>query len=124
MAKAVYHSIIMAPNKVRRIVNLVRGKSLAEAEQTLATLPHRASAVVAKTLKSAAANAENNENADRESLVISKIFVDEGTRMKRYLPRARGRADTIRKRTSHLTVVVEPKEESQSSRRRAKKGQA
>ena len=123
MAKAVNHSIIMAPNKMRRLANLVRGKSLAEAEQTLATLPHRASATIAKTLKSAAANAENNENADRDTLIVRQIFVDEGARMRRYLPRARGRADVIRKRTSHLTIVVEP-QEGRAGRRHAKKGRA
>ncbi len=108
MAKAIYRHIIMAPNKVRRIANLVRGQSVAEAEALLATLPQRAREVVAKTLKSAAANAENNEGAERDALRISTIFVDEGMTIKRFQPRARGRADRIRKRTSHLTVVVEP----------------
>ena len=110
MAKAIYRHIMTAPNKVRRVANLLRGKSLAEAEATLASLPQRAVAAVAKTLKSAAANAENNEGANRDALFVSRIFVDEGTRLRRYLPRARGRADTVRKRMSHLTVVVEPRE--------------
>lgn len=122
MAKAVFRYIIMSPTKIRRIANLVRGKSLGEAEQTLATLPQRASQVVARTLKSAAANAENNESADRESLFIREIYVDEGPRMRRYLPRARGRADLIRKRTAHLTIVVEPKEETQRAARRRERG--
>lgn len=106
----------MSPNKVRRIADLVRGLPVAEADMRLAQLPHMASQVVAKTLKSAAANAENS-GLSREELYISQIFVDEGPRLRRFLPRARGRADLIRKRTSHLTVVVEAREGTRSPAR-------
>ena len=123
MAKAVWRYILMSPTKVRRIANLIRGKSVQEAEQLLATLPQRARPVVGKTLKSAIANAENNEGADREQLWIREVFVDEGPRLRRYLPRARGRADLIRKRTAHLTIVVVPREDAATGGRRTERSQ-
>jgi large subunit ribosomal protein L22 len=82
-----------------------------EAQQILAFTPQRAGGAIAKVIKSAAANAESNEQLDPESLFISEIRVDEGMTWRgRYLPRARGRADRILKRTSHVTVVVDEKE--------------
>jgi large subunit ribosomal protein L22 len=100
----------MSPVKVRRIARLVRGKSVDEAQHILAVSPQRASKVLSKVIKSAAANAENNEQLDRESLYVSEIQINEGPTWKRFLPRARGRADRILKRTSHITVVVDEKE--------------
>jgi large subunit ribosomal protein L22 len=100
----------MSPVKVRRIARLVRGKSVDEAQHILAVSPQRASKVLSKVIKSAAANAENNEQLDRESLYVSEIQINEGPTWKRFLPRARGRADRILKRTSHITVVVDERE--------------
>ncbi|MCS6858713.1 MAG: 50S ribosomal protein L22 [Abditibacteriales bacterium] len=112
MARAVLRHVRMSPFKVRRVANLVRGKSVDEAQRILAVSPQRASGVLAKVIKSAAANAETNEQLDRESLYITAIYVDEGPTWKRFLPRARGRADRILKRTSHITVVVDEREGS------------
>lgn len=109
-SKAILRHVRMSPVKVRRVANLVRGKSVDEAQRLLAASRQRAGGVLAKVIKSAAANAENNEQLDRESLYISEIQVNEGPTWKRYLPRARGRADRILKRTSHITVVVDERE--------------
>lgn len=100
----------MSPVKVRRVANLVRGKSVDEAQRILAISPQRASGVLSKVIKSAAANAENNEQLDPESLYITEIQINAGSTWKRFQPRARGRADRILKRTSHITVVVDEKE--------------
>ncbi len=110
MAKAILRHVRMSPVKVRRIANLVRGKSVDEAQHILAVSTQRASGVLSKVIKSAAANAENNEQLDRESLYVSEIQINEGPTWKRFQPRARGRADRILKRTSHITVVVDERE--------------
>lgn len=109
-SRAILRHVRMSPVKVRRIARLVRGKSVDEAQHILAVSPQRASKVLSKVIKSAAANAENNEQLDRESLYVSEIQINEGPTWKRFLPRARGRADRILKRTSHITVVVDEKE--------------
>ena len=90
--------------KARRVVDLVRGKSVSEALAILKYAPQAASEPVAKVVASAAANAENNFGLD---LVISQAWADEGPTMRRFRPRAQGRAFHVRKRTSHITVVVE-----------------
>jgi large subunit ribosomal protein L22 len=95
------------PMKVRRVVDLVRGRSADEALAILQFAPQAASEPVAKVLKSAMANAENNLDLDPETLWISKAYVDEGPTLKRFRPRAQGRAYRIRKRTSHITIEVE-----------------
>ncbi len=107
MAKAILRDLRMTPLKVRRVANLVKGKSVEEALQILALDTHVASPVLAKVVKSAAANATNNEGADEDRLFVRTIMIDKGKTMKRYLPRSRGRADTIFKRMAHITVVVE-----------------
>jgi large subunit ribosomal protein L22 len=101
----------MSAQKVRLVVDVVRGKSVAQALAILQYMPHKAAREVARTIKSAAANAENNFNMVPEDLVVKTIYADEGPTMKRFMPRARGRADRIRKRTSHITVIVDDGEE-------------
>jgi len=95
------------PMKVRRVVDLIRGRNAAEALAVLRFAPQAASEPVAKVLASAVANAENNLDLDPETLWISAAYVDEGPTLKRFRPRAQGRAYRIRKRTSHITVEVE-----------------
>ena len=107
MAKAILRGLRMTPLKVRRVAKLVAGKPVIEAQSILALDTHVASPVLAKVIKSAAANAVNNEGADEDRLVVKTVMVDKGATLKRYLPRSRGRADVIQKRMSHITVVVE-----------------
>jgi large subunit ribosomal protein L22 len=110
-AKATAKYIRVAPNKARQVINLIRGKRVDEALAILKFKPKRVAEVVEKVLNSAIANAEHNFDMDRENLIVSQIYVDQGPSMKRIVPRAMGRADMIRKRTSHITVVVGEKEE-------------
>jgi large subunit ribosomal protein L22 len=97
----------VSPTKARRVIDLVRGKSVTDAIDILRWAPQAASEPVAKAIASAAANAQNNNGLDPATLVVSSIFADEGPTAKRIRPRAQGRAFRIRKRTSHITVVVE-----------------
>jgi large subunit ribosomal protein L22 len=97
----------VSPTKARRVVDLVRGMPAQEALQTLRFSPQEVSADVYKVVASAVANAEHNGRLDAETLYIRDAFVDEGPTFKRFRPRAQGRAYRIRKRTSHITVVVE-----------------
>ncbi|KXO96262.1 50S ribosomal protein L22 [Tsukamurella pseudospumae] len=106
-ASATARFVRVTPMKARRVIDLVRGK---DAEQALAILrfaPQAASEPVAKVLASAIANAQNNLGLDPRTLVVSEAYANEGPTMKRIQPRAQGRAYRIRKRTSHITVVVE-----------------
>jgi large subunit ribosomal protein L22 len=96
----------LSPQKARLVVDLVRGKPVGEALEILTFSTQKAAGLVRKVVESAIANAENNEAADVDELRISEIFVNEGLRMKRIKPRAKGRADRIVKRTSHITVTV------------------
>jgi large subunit ribosomal protein L22 len=104
--QAVAKYVRIAPRKVRRVVDLVRGKYVDEALRTLQFLPNRAAKQVGKVVKSAAANAENNFAMDAETLKITTAFVDVGPTMKRVQPGAMGRAHRILKRSSHITVKV------------------
>jgi large subunit ribosomal protein L22 len=97
----------VTPMKARRVVDLIRGLPAREALTVLQFAPQSASEPVYKVLASAVANAENNDRLDPDTLQVSAAFVDEGPTMKRFRPRAQGRAYRIRKRTSHITVVVE-----------------
>ena len=97
----------VSASKARRVIDLVRGKGVEEALDILRWAPQAASEPVAKVIASAAANAQNNEGLDPSSLVVATIHADEGPTAKRIRPRAQGRAYRIRKRTSHITVVVE-----------------
>ena len=104
VARARY--VRMSPMKVRRVVDLVRGMPVGQAASVLRFAQQSAAGPVAKLVASAVANAENNFDLDPSTLVISTITVDEGPTMKRFQPRAQGRAYRIRKRTSHITVEV------------------
>ncbi|GAA3756072.1 hypothetical protein GCM10022225_46370 [Plantactinospora mayteni] len=106
-ARAVARHVRISPTKARRVVNLVRGLPAKEALTVLQFAPQAASEQVYKVLASAIANAENNERLDPDALLVSEAFVDEGPTMKRFQPRAQGRAYRIRKRTCHITIVVE-----------------
>lgn len=108
-AKAVARTVRIAPRKVRLVVDLIRGRKLDEAYAILFNTNRGASPAVAKVLKSAVANAENNFGMDREKLYVKEAYVDEGTTLKRFQPRAKGSAFEILKRTSHITVVVAEK---------------
>ncbi|SHF09968.1 LSU ribosomal protein L22P [Seinonella peptonophila] len=105
-AKAVVRTVRIAPRKARLVIDLIRGKSVEEALAILRFTPRAASPIIEKVLNSAVANAEHNYNLDSNRLVVAKAFVDEGPTMKRFKPRAMGRASRINKRTSHITVVV------------------
>ncbi len=108
-AKAHLTALRVTPQKTRLVANLIRGKAVAEAESILRFTPRSSAAPMLKLLRSAKANAVNNHDMFEDSLVVSKIMVDEGPVIKRYLPRARGRADLLRKRTSHITIILEEK---------------
>jgi large subunit ribosomal protein L22 len=109
MAKAILRDLRMTPLKVRRVAKLVTGKPVEEAQQILALDTHIASPILSKVIKSAAANATNNEGADEDRLYVKTIMIDKSKTLRRYLPRSRGRADTLKKRMSHITVIVEEK---------------
>ena len=106
-AAAVARFVHVSPTKARRVIDLVRGKSVAEALDILRWAPQAASEPVAKVIASAAANAQNNNGLDPATLVVATVYADDGPTAKRIRPRAQGRAFRIRRRTSHITVVVE-----------------
>ena len=108
-AKAQARYVRVSPMKARRVVDLIRGLPAAQAQTVLRFAPQAASEQVGKVLDSAIANAEHNEQLDPTTLFVSAAYVDEGPTLKRFRPRAQGRAYRIRKRTSHITVVVEAK---------------
>jgi large subunit ribosomal protein L22 len=113
VGKATARFVSMSPTKVRRVIDLVRGMPATEASAIIKFDPHAASGPVGKVLASAVANAEHlahtrNERLDPDDLVVTQAFVDGGPTMKRFRPRAQGRAYRIRKRTSHITIVVTP----------------
>jgi len=110
-AKAIAKSVRIAPRKVRLVVDLIRGKDVGEAIAILRHTQRGASPVVEKVLNSAVANAEHNYEMDTDNLLISEAYVNEGATLKRFRPRAQGRASKINKRTSHITVVVTEKKE-------------
>ena len=110
--KAVSRYVRIAPRKARAVVDLVRGKSVTEAREILAFTNRAVAETVEKTLNSAVANAEHNNHLRADSLVVKRAFVDEGPTLKRIRPRAKGSASRIRKRTSHITIVVAPREEA------------
>jgi large subunit ribosomal protein L22 len=117
-AKAVAKYVRVSPYKVREVLDLVRGHHVERAQEILRFSERDAAAVVAKVLDSAIANAEHNEQVVSDELFVSACFADEGPTLKRWRPRARGRATRIRKRTCHITVVVSRLPESELGRRR------
>jgi large subunit ribosomal protein L22 len=106
-AKATARYVRVSPTKARRVVDLVRGRPAQEALDILTFAPQAASVDVYKVVRSAVANAENNHGLDPSTLFIGEAYVNEGPTLKRIRPRAQGRAYRIRKRTSHITIVVE-----------------
>lgn len=108
-AKAIARFVRISPRKAQQVIDLVRGKKVDEALAILKYTPKAAAPIVEKVVKSALANAENNHNMDRDSLYVAEIYADQGPTMKRFRPRAQGRATTIRKRTSHIGVVLKEK---------------
>ena len=105
LAQAKY--VRMTPMKCRRVIDLVRGMPIAQALDVLRFDVHAASDPIYKVLGSAIANAEHNRSLDRDDLYVAQAYVDEGPTLKRFRPRAQGRAFRIRKRTSHITIVVQ-----------------
>jgi large subunit ribosomal protein L22 len=116
----------VSATKARRVIDLVRGKSVSDALDILRWAPQAASEPVAKVIASAAANAQNNEGLDPSTLVVATVYADEGPTAKRIRPRAQGRAFRIRKRTSHITVIVEsrPSKEERGGGRSASAARA
>lgn len=104
--KAIARFVRMSPYKVRRVLDQIRGRSYREALIVLEFMPYRACEPVLKVLRSAVANAEHNANLDPTKLVVSQAYADGGPALKRFRPRAQGRAYKIRKPTCHITVAV------------------
>lgn len=109
-ARAIAKYIRVSPRKARLVMDLVRGKDVGVAKGILRNTPQKAARLIEKVLDSAVANAENNHEMVAEDLFISKCYIDEGPTLKRFRPRSMGSATRIRKRTSHITVVVSERE--------------
>ncbi|MBX9659798.1 MAG: 50S ribosomal protein L22 [Nitrospiraceae bacterium] len=105
-ARAILRFVRVAPRKARPVIDMIRGQQVPQALAMLKLTPRQAARVVEKILRSAVANAEQKEMGDSESMVISKAFVNGGPTLKRFRARSQGRANSIHKRTSHITVVV------------------
>ncbi|WP_251212050.1 50S ribosomal protein L22 [Adlercreutzia murintestinalis] len=110
--KAVSKYVRVSPRKARVVVDLIRGKQIENAREILAFSERAIAETVLKTLNSAVANAEHNNNLRADNLVVKTAFVDEGPTLKRIRPRAKGSASRINKRTSHITIIVAPREEA------------
>ncbi|MBK5092245.1 MAG: 50S ribosomal protein L22 [Actinobacteria bacterium] len=120
--RATARYVRVSPRKARLVTDLINGKDLTEARQILDYSPRAAARVVGKVLSSATANAENNNKLSPESLFVTRAYADEGPTLKRFRPRALGRATRINKRTSHITVVLEEKvPEREVTRRRLRR---
>lgn len=108
-AKAIAKGVRLTPRKARLVIDLIRGKGVAEADAILENLNNKASTLIRKVLVSAVANAENNLELNKENLYVKEAYINEGRTMKRGRAGAKGRPDPILKRTSHITVVVSEK---------------
>ncbi|MCR4419465.1 MAG: 50S ribosomal protein L22 [Clostridia bacterium] len=108
--RATARYVRLSPKKAQGVVSLIRGKGVDEAMAILRFTPQKAGRIIAKVLQSAVANAEHNHDLDRDRLYVARAYVDQGPSLKRYMPRAFGRANLMRHRTSHVTVVVAHKE--------------
>lgn len=108
-AKAKARFVRISPQRVRWLMNEVRGKKAGEALQFLSFSPQKGARILKKLIDSAVANAEAQSEVDVDALVVKRIFADEGPILKRFRPRAMGRASRIRRRTSHLTVILDEK---------------
>ena len=122
--RAVLRHSRMSAYKVRQVLNLIRDQDVTLAAEILANGDREAAAVVGKVLASAVANAVHNDGLDAEELFVSACYADEGSTLKRWRPRARGRATRIRKRTSHITIIVSRMPDERIARRRAKQSAA
>jgi large subunit ribosomal protein L22 len=120
-ARAVARHVRISATKARRVVNLVRGLPAQQALTVLQFAPQAASVPVYKVLASAIANAENNERLDPDALLVAEAYVDEGPTLKRFRPRAQGRAYRIRKRTCHITIAVEAVQVTRPAKKAAAK---
>jgi large subunit ribosomal protein L22 len=109
-ARAQARYVRIAPRKVRVVLDLIRGKNVDEALNILRFTPRASSKVIEKLVMSAAANAENNHDMNRDALYITECYADQGPIIKRYRPRAMGRASSIQKKTSHITIKLKEKE--------------
>lgn len=109
-ARAIAKFVRISPRKVRIVIDLIRGKDVADAFAILKFTPKRGAEILTKVLKSAVANAENNFDMDAGNLYVAACYVDQGPTLKRIQPRSRGQAFSILKRMSHITVVVKEKE--------------
>ncbi len=118
--RAVVRHVRMSAYKAREVLDLIRGKHVSEADDILALVERDAAIVIRKALASAVANAQNNDGQDPETLFVSACYADEGPTLKRWRPRARGRATRIRKRTCHITVIVSRMADDDIARREAK----
>jgi large subunit ribosomal protein L22 len=107
--RAVAKFVRISPRKIRLVMDQVRGRQVGEALNMLSFAPQRGAGILKKLVNSAIANAEQNTDVDVDSLYIMRVYADEGPTLKRWRPRAQGRATSIRKRTSHLTVVLNEK---------------
>ena len=105
--RAVSKYIRMSPSKIRRVLRQIQGKSYSEALLLLEFMPYASCAPIIKVLRSATANAKNNMGFDETKLIVKSAFADQGPTMKRFRPRAQGRAYKIQKKTSHITIVME-----------------
>ncbi len=105
-AKAIAKGVRIAPRKARLVIDLVRGKDVEEADVILSNINKEAARLIKKVLVSAVANAEHNFNMDKENLYVKEAYINEGQTMKRYRFGSRGHIDPIKKRTSHITIVV------------------
>ena len=108
--KATAKTLRIPPRKARIVIDLIRGKDVAEAAAILKFTPNAAADAIAKVLKSAVANAVNNNDMDEEKLYVKACYANEGVTLKRFMPRAKGSASAIHKRTSHITVVVDERD--------------
>ena len=106
-AKALARQIRISPQKARLVANLIRGKSVDSALNTLRFMPKKGASILRKVIESALANASQNESIDVDTLYVKTIFIDGGPMLKRIMPRAQGRASRILKRSSHITVVLD-----------------
>lgn len=119
--RAVLRHFGMSASKARQVLDLIRGQDVDRAAELLLSTEREAASVVGKVLASAVANAVHNDGLDREDLYVSACFADEGATLKRWRPRARGRATRIRKRTCHITVIVSRMPDERLARRRAER---
>lgn len=108
-ARAEHRYARISPRKVKIVCDLIRGKDTKIAKAILENTPKAASELMVKVLNSAIANAENNLDMDRETLYVAEVFANQGPTLRRYRPRSRGSASRIRKRTSHITIILDEK---------------